>query len=650
MIRLELSEPAQPYKAHCHALLRWTRIPASLLLVLGCYGTSSAQSASQPGQPAAGLIATPARFEDLVRLLDNPRPEVRLEAINHLGTLNRPSSDTVPALVRRFEDSDLAVRVTAVKVALRCGMPAQYGVTATIPLLNPAYPDVCCNAAYLLGEIGPPAAAALPQLRACLGSTVEWVRLHAARAALRIDATDAAAVKTLRQSQQSERDDVREFAARALGEVVDGLIRQLSFEDPGVRRSAVLGLEQLGAAATESTGALLGRLADPDPLVRVHAARAVHRAGVPPERILGVVSSLLDPERFDVLRVASQVLSEIGPAAAEALPALHECLKAHAVAPTLYAAEAALRIDAGDRAALKTLRLALGHPQVDVRYFAVNALGVVVNDSQQGAYLLQQALTDANPRVATAAALHLSRTHDLLRNAQNTDVSDDDAGGEPTAISIGERIDSLSAELPQARRAAAIRLGIAGRAARAAVPVLTDRLGDSDPVVRLHVAQALWEIDHNGYAILPVVVDLLLTNAGDTRIGAVYVLGRMGVSAIDTLPWLTQALHESKSFDRLLLAEAVLRIEPGRREALDILAAGLRSPSTDVRFLSTVAIGSAPLARQAAAEEALSLLIDDGNARVRCAAYESLSQLQVRKAVSRSAQTAAVEPVAAREE
>src|SRR4029079_2024509 len=116
------------------------------------------------------------------------------------------------------------------------------------------------------------------------------------------------------------------------------------------------------------------------------------------------------------------------------------------------------------------------------------------------------------------------------------------------------------------RGAAAIRLAIAGPAAPQAVPALIDHLGDSDPLVRLHVAQALWDIDRNGYAILPVLVDLLLTNRGGTRIGALYTLGRMGPSAADAAPWVAQGLTGNKSCDRLLIAEATLRIDPSNKD------------------------------------------------------------------------------------
>ena len=164
---------------------------------------------------------------------------------------------------------------------------------------------------------------------------------------------------------------------------------------------------------------------------------------------------------------------------------------------------------------------------------------------------------------------------------------------------------------------------------RNTLPALTDRLGDPDPVVRLHVAQAVWEIDRNGYPILPVLVDLLLTNRADTRIGAVYTLGRMGSVAGDTDRWLTQLLNDSKSFDRLLLAETIVRVDSTRHSALEILVSGLRSRNADVRYLSTIALGAVPLSRMVVVERTLQLAAKDRDFHVRCAAHETLGHRNV---------------------
>jgi hypothetical protein len=616
---------------------------AGLLGTLWGVDGSAAQAAQPKPRPATRLLATPVQFDDLIRLLDDPRPAIRLEAIHCLATLNRQSADTILALRRRFEDPNPLVRVHAVRVAIRAGMPVQDGVPVAAQLLIPELPDVCCLAAQILGGAGPAATEDLPQLHACLTASSIWVRLHAARAALQIDATDTAALDTLRSAQESEHGDAREFAANAVEDVVHGLARQLRNVDPAVRLAAVARLEQLGTAAASAKGALTARLADDNLLVRAHAARAALRAGVPAREIVGVASELLVPRHLDALRVAASILVEIGPDAADSLPRLHVCLKAKSIAVRLYAAEAALRIDPSDVLAIDVLQDALDQQQADIRFFSVNALGTAVKNSDEAVFSLHRALSDPDPKVATAAALHLSRTHDLARHV----VPDNEAGNQiaPGEISeripldVAQQIDELSHTLADVRQAAAIRLAAIGPAARHAIPALTHCLDDSESVVRLHCAQAIWEIDRNGYQILPVLVDLMLTNHGNTQIGAAYTLGRMGPAASDTLPWLAKFVNDSKTIDRLVFAEAIVQIDPARQASLNVLVSGMNAAEADVRYLSAVALGASPLSRQAVVEQTLRVAAADRNFHVRCAACETLCQLQERTAAVQAAQS-----------
>lgn len=621
-------------------------------ILCGLDGTTGRGAEPHP-HAAPRLLATPIPFNDLIRLLDHPRPAIRLEAINHLGTLNRPAGDVLPALRRRFDDPDLAVRVHAVQVAIRAGMPVQQAVPVAIPLLVPDRPDICCPAARILGEAGPAASDALPNLHACLTAQSIVVRLSAARAALLIDAADLASQNVLQSACKNEQGAPQEFAEGVLAEIVIGLTEQLRHVDPAVRLAAVIRLEQLGTIAASATPAIIATVADKDLIVRVHAARAALRTGAPTQQIVEVVTDLLVPERFDVLRVAALILVEIGPEAQDALPKLHECLQASSIAVRLHAAEAALRIEPTDRRALSELKAGIESHATDARYFSVNALGVAVLDDDEAVFALQCALSDPSPKVATAAALHLSRTNGLARHAAPGAEAGDQpfaqavATDDPNPISpeVAIWIENLSDAADLVRQAAAIRLAIAGPAARDAVPALIDRLGDPDPVVRLHVAQALWEIERSAYPILPVLVDLLLTNRADTRIGAVYTLGRMGPVASGTVPWLTQLLKQGKPFDQLLLAEAIVRIVPMHQPALEILLKGPRSHDADVRYLSTIALGAVPLSQQAAVQEALLAAVADRNSRVRSAANETLCQLQIRNFAAHAAKPAPVGPV-----
>ncbi len=593
-------------------------------------GTSTHGAQSRP-QVYRRLLATPIRFDELIRSLDDPRAEIRLEAINFLATLNRPASQTVPALRKRFNDPATLVRAHAVRTAIRAGMPVEEGVPVATQLLRADDPDACCIAAQILGNAGPLARDALPQLHACFAAPSVWVRMHTAQAALRIDAADLEAIDCLQATQASEDCKAREFAIKALDDVVNGLIAQLRSPHVEARLAAAIRLEQLGPAAAAARGPLVGRFSDPELLVRAHAARAALRTGAPTPQIVAVASNLLVPGmshgQLEVLRVAVSILVEIGPDAAPALPRLNRCLASPSIAVRLYAAEAVLRIDPHNMTALNELYLALDSRQTEVRFFAVNALGSAVKFNDWAVFALQGVLADSDPKIATAAALHLTRTHGANSKPQGDAPGIDPNDPDSVPPQVAAWIADLSSGEPTARRTAAIHLAIAGRKGCHSVPALTAALRDPDSVVRLHAAQAIWAIDHDGYAILPVLVDLLLADGAEMRVGAAYALGRMGPAARDTLPWLTKLLYDANAIDRLVVAEVLVQVDPTHRLALDLLVGGLRAADADVRYLSTVALGVAPPARQAEVEQMLRATLADRNFHVRCAAATTLDQI-----------------------
>jgi HEAT repeat protein len=411
----------------------------------------------------------------------------------------------------------------------------------------------------------------------------------------------------------------------------DDLIRNLDDPSPAIRLAAINGLETSNGPASDTVTALAGRFSDPDLLVRACAARAALRLGAPHQQILDVALELIIPDRLDVLRVVTSIFVEIGPDAADALPQLDACLNAFSIAVRLHAAEAMLRIDPNDLLALDELESALDHRQTEVRFFAVNAIGAAVLDSDQAVCALQRALSDRHPKVATAAALQLLRTNGVARHTLPEEL-------QPTPRDIARLISALSHAATDVRQAAAIGLTIAGPRARKAIPVLIDHLGDPNAIVRLHVAQAIWEISQDAYEILPVLLDLLMKDRDATRIGAVYILSRMGTAAADVEPWLTQLLNESKSFDRLLLAQALVQIDPTGNSVLEILVKGSSDRNADVRYLSIAALGLAPLSRQAAIEQPLRAALADRNFHVRCSAREALGHLQERMTLAQNAQ------------
>jgi HEAT repeat protein len=396
-----------------------------------------------------------------------------------------------------------------------------------------------------------------------------------------------------------------------------------SLEDPrsAIRREAMVRLARIGPSAGEAIPGVTSRLQDDDPFVRAHAARAACRIGVSPTVVVPVLSDLLQPDEPQLCCLASLILGEIGSTARPAVPTLRSCMKSRDGSIRLHAAEAILKIDSTDWTALRELMAGMDDDAADLRYFAANALGEAALDNEQAIFALQKALTDVDTTVAITAALNLSKRFHLPRGG---------AVNVPEMEELTRLIENLRDPLPATRKTAAIRLGLAGPAARRAGIALLERLADPDRAVRVHVAHALWQIERPAGAIVPVLVDLLGVTESNTRIAATYVLGEIGPAAGDALPALYDMFAGSKLRNRLLLSMAITLIEPRDREMIGILIGGLHEQTGDVRYQSAMALGSAPVAHQRRVEKALTQAADDRNLRVQAAAAEALSRFELR--------------------
>jgi HEAT repeat protein len=417
------------------------------------------------------------------------------------------------------------------------------------------------------------------------------------------------------------------------GSQVDVLIQQLDHRRPAVRREAIIRLAELGPAAGPAIPRLTDCLRDTDLLVRAHAARAACRIGLAPEAVVPTLIELLHPSQPPACCLAALILGDLGPTARESVPALRSCLAAPAAVVRLHAAEAILKIAAGDDEALRVVLSGLIDQQGDVRYFAVNALGSSGIENARAACAVARAMTDSDTNVAAAAALNLSWMEDS-RETGEAPVTAPDA-----AAPLSPELRQLTAELLHAttatRQAAAIGLAQAGPRARPAADALRARLADRDLIIRVHAARALIAIGLPPESVLPVLVDLLGVEKPNVAVAAAYVLGRIGPPAAAALPSLHDRVVASDLLDRLVLADAIVRIDPTDREALAILTGGLRDPEGDVRYLSAIALGDAPVVHQRLAEKALTCALSDRNLRVQAAAAGAVELLQERAVCAR---------------
>jgi HEAT repeat protein len=216
-----------------------------------------------------------------IAALDDSSVAVRVratDALRRILAVKPNSPDVIRALIRALGDTVDAVRMSAGMALAAEGVRAE----GAVPALHDALHD-SAHAAEALGKIGPPSAAALPELRALVTDEDASVRLKAVEALLNVS-RDTSALRPLMTALGDPAAHVRRAAASALGTLgtlaepaAGALTRALSDSSAAVRAAAALALGQIGPAAGASRPALLAARRDSSAQVRRFADDALRR-------------------------------------------------------------------------------------------------------------------------------------------------------------------------------------------------------------------------------------------------------------------------------------------------------------------------------------------------------------------------------------
>jgi hypothetical protein len=184
---------------------------------------------------AAAVAVVVDTLDVAVRCGQDRVAESALKALRAFGPAATGAQETIRSLITA---TDAHVRPAAVAALWAVGGDLDEVMPLLLGLLDEDITFHISDAADLLGEVGPPATAALPRLRNLLGHGYEWVRVHCAAA-------------------------LWEIGGRAEAPAVLNALLQAMSENPATANHVVACLERMGPLAAPAVPLLREQLALP---------------------------------------------------------------------------------------------------------------------------------------------------------------------------------------------------------------------------------------------------------------------------------------------------------------------------------------------------------------------------------------------------
>lgn len=477
------------------------------LPLVRAYAASALGRFGPAARPAVGALGA---------LITDPDARVRRTAIRAIARI-RPGPDvSVPLFVKALEDADPAVRTHVLTVLAQLGKPA---VPALVEALKNDKSEYW--ACLVLSEIGPDAAAAVPELTKVIESDAKpEVRREAALALGEIGPASAPAAEVLAKSLGDKDQAVCCAAAYALGSIGPGAkSAETALDKCSLSKNLLLNalaawalakIEPEDADAKKKAVSLLSKgLAGKNPHLRRAALRGMLDLQTDPVVILEAVKSARISSQDEIVDELLVVSSEFGE---PAVPLLVESLNIERVRP--LAASRLGRIGPAAKAAVPALAvIAAEDTDVAARCEALMALGAIAPESPKTLKAAAAALGDAEEDVRYAACYVLGRigkpaaatVPDLKKSLSGDDefmalasawalAHIDPTSAEIAKVAVPVLVRGLNATEPRIRYEAVTALGLFGPLAKEAVPALNKSADDKDEIVADAADNALSKI------------------------------------------------------------------------------------------------------------------------------------------------------------
>lgn len=465
--------------------------------------------------------------------------------------------------------------------------------------------------------------------------------------ALGADAGDATAA--LVSALEGSNNEVSWRAARALGAIGEGassavepLQKALQSKDTKLRAYSAFALGRIGQDAISATDGLIETAFDSDPMVRRSSIRALQRIDPPFEKTMPLIMRILDTGDMSVIMPALNslaqegeravprliralsrkqarywaclALSEMGPAAAAAVPELQKVLVDEQDPDTRLQALVAIGEigDAANAAVPTILGLLEKEEFSNVRYAAVFALGKI-GGTDASRTALRESLDSDDEFLRTVSAWALARGN----------PDDKELVGRAVTLLVG----AFESDDVNVRRAAARAIVEFDVEPSLVAPALVDALRDSDDTVVANAIDALVQLGPKALAH----VDSSLNNE-ELRHYSVRLIARLGSDGIGAVPALIEAINKSgqSEDDREFVREAqfaISMIGADAKQAIPTLVKSLSSEDERVVASASFALGKIGPAAIGAVPQLRSLLSNESTL-VRLASVRALLEIQ----------------------
>jgi HEAT repeat protein len=475
---------------------------------------------------------------------------VRAAAARSLGYLAEPTSEAVPVLAETIVDRDPRVRRSAVRALVHIHPGPKIGLPLYVKALESADPGTVAavistaaelgekvvpgataalkesKARYwgllLLGEVGPAAKSAVPDIIALFADERPEVRRQAAMTLGEIGPASKDAVPALIKMLDDKEAAASFSAAFALGKIGDpranaALEKKMAGNGPLFLRTvcawALIQINPDDAKMTDEAVKLLGEsMKSQDVRVRRGAARGLADLKRPPEKAAGMLIAAMGDTDPLVLESVAHALAKMG-------------------AGHVSEIAAALADKGRKDCAVRTL-VNLG-PQCE-----------------SAVPQLASALGDSGPMFRREALFALAKI------------------GPPAATVLPKIQAELNDETPEVQYAAIYALGKIGPAAKSAAPALRKNLSSDDSFLKMATVWALLHIEGKSDRLVKMAVPMATEALNDEhemrRVEAARALGEIGPAAASALPQLKELSESDTPSVRGVAREAIAKISGGK--------------------------------------------------------------------------------------